>query len=232
MKIMTFNTQHCLNYTTQEIDFSVMAEAIKICDPDIVGLNEMRGLGEEKGFEEQVEILASLTGFKYYYFGEAIKVRGNNPYGNGILSKYPFKSIEKIMIPDPQIKTGERHYETRCIIKAVFGNGVSVLVSHFGLNRDEQKNAVKTVLENLETEKCILMGDFNLRPENEILNPIRAVMKDVSSNDDDPMFTFPSDNPTRKIDYIFVSEDIEVYKAEIPQIIASDHRPHTAEILF
>ena len=43
---MTFNTQHCLNYTTQEIDFSVMAEAIKIYDPDIVGLNEMRGLGE------------------------------------------------------------------------------------------------------------------------------------------------------------------------------------------
>ena len=190
MKIMTFNTQHCLNYTTQEIDFSVMAEAIKICDPDIVGLNEMRGLGEEKGFEEQVEILASLTGFKYYYFGEAIKVRGNNPYGNGILSKYPFKSIEKIMIPDPQIKTGERHYETRCIVKAFLDNGVSVLVSHFGLNRDEQKNAVKTVLENLETEKCILMGDFNLRPESEILTlPIAKLIPPAITSSPAALYT-------------------------------------------
>ena len=28
MKIMTFNTQHCLNYLEQKIDFSVMAKAI------------------------------------------------------------------------------------------------------------------------------------------------------------------------------------------------------------
>ena len=28
MKIMTFNTQHCLNYLEQKIDFAVMAKAI------------------------------------------------------------------------------------------------------------------------------------------------------------------------------------------------------------
>jgi endonuclease/exonuclease/phosphatase family metal-dependent hydrolase len=41
MKIMTFNTQHCLNYLEQKIDFDIMAEAITDLDDDIVGLNEL-----------------------------------------------------------------------------------------------------------------------------------------------------------------------------------------------
>jgi endonuclease/exonuclease/phosphatase family metal-dependent hydrolase len=43
-------------------------------------------------------------------------------------------------------------------------------------------------------------------------------------------FSFPSDAPNKKIDYIFVSRDVEVLAADIPDIVASDHRPHTAEI--
>ena len=41
MKIMTFNTQHCKNYVEGHVDFEIMANAIKTCAPDIVGLNEM-----------------------------------------------------------------------------------------------------------------------------------------------------------------------------------------------
>jgi endonuclease/exonuclease/phosphatase (EEP) superfamily protein YafD len=35
-----------------------------------------------------------------------------------------------------------------------------------------------------------------------------------------------------KIDYIFVSKDVEVVSANIPAIVASDHRPHTATANF
>ena len=42
--------------------------------------------------------------------------------------------------------------------------------------------------------------------------------------------TFPSDKPVEKIDYIFVSRDIKVLSAYVPEIIASDHRPLVAEI--
>ena len=88
MKIMTFNTQHCLNYMTKKIDFDVMAKAIIDCDADIVGLNEMRGLGNIEEYAEQVEILAKLTGMKYFYFGKAVDFPAG-PYGNGFLSKIP-----------------------------------------------------------------------------------------------------------------------------------------------
>ena len=41
MKIMSFNTQHCLNYLKREVDYQIMANTIKDLGADIVGLNEM-----------------------------------------------------------------------------------------------------------------------------------------------------------------------------------------------
>lgn len=229
MKIMSFNTQHCLNYLEQKIDFQIMADAIKKCDADIVGLNEMRGKGIHPEYTAQVEKLSKLTGMKNFYFARAIKfVVG--PYGNGIISKYPIVEAKTIPIPDPEKKKYSRLYETRCLLKARLSNGLTVLVTHFGLNPDEQENAVKTVVANLEDEKCILMGDFNLIPDNELLKPIREKMVDTADWFDKEKFSYPSDNPKRKIDYIFVSPDIRIVAADIPAIVAADHRPHTAEI--
>ncbi len=228
MKVMSFNTQHCLNYLEQKIDFEIMAQAIKTVGADIVGLNEMRGKGERADYTDQTEMLSRLSDLPYCYFAEAIRFRGNDPYGNGILSRYPIVSAQTIGIPDPEEKTGTKLYETRCLLKAKLANGYTVLVVHFGLNPDEHKNAVATILDHLEEEKCILMGDFNVLPEDEVLLPIRARMKDTALAFDQPKLSFPSDCPNRKIDYIFVSPDVDVVAADIPEVIASDHRPHTA----
>jgi endonuclease/exonuclease/phosphatase family metal-dependent hydrolase len=86
------------------------------------------------------------------------------------------------------------------------------------------------VLENLEDEKCILMGDFNLEPDSPILAPIRARMRDAAELFEGEKKSWPSDEPRVKIDYIFATPDVEILNADIPAIVASDHRPHTAEI--
>ena len=227
MKIMSFNTQHCLNFSEQRIDYELMARTINEAGADIVGLNEMFDGGN---FDKQTKKLSELTGLENYYFAKAIDDY-DGPYGNGILSKIPFKSVEAIIIPDPNPKRIEGgYYETRCLLKAELENGITVLVTHFGLNPDEQENAVKTILENIRSEKCILMGDFNVEPNNELLNPIREKMKDTSLGFCENKKSFPSDNPRIKIDYIFVSNDIEVVSSDIADIIASDHRPHIAEV--
>lgn len=228
MKIMTFNTQHCLNYITREIDFEVMAKAIREVDADIVGLNEMRGKSDDPEFAEQVETLAALTGMPYFYFAPAIYKRG--PYGNGFLSKIPIVKAENIPIPDPNPRRFETRYETRCVLRAELEGGVTVLVSHFGLNADEKENAVETVLKHMSDRRCILMGDFNLRPDDVILNPIRERMQDAATLFDSEKLSFPSDEPRCKIDYVFVSPDIKIIAADIPPIVASDHRPHTATV--
>ena len=230
MKIMTFNTQHCLNYIERKIDFRLMADTIVNFGAELIGLNEMRGKGENAEYDRQTEILSELTGIGHYYFAKAIDVPNMGPYGNALLSKIPVVSAETVPIPDPVPKEGFRSYETRCVLKVKLENGLTVLVTHFGLNPDEQENAVKTVLEKLTEKKCILMGDFNVCPDNAVLDPIRARMKDTACGFDTPKLSFPSDAPCRKIDYIFVSHDIEVVTADIPPIVASDHRPHTATV--
>lgn len=232
MKIMSFNTQHCRNYITRVIDYPLMADTIVACGADIVGLNEMRGAGEREGFEAQTEMLSELTGMEHRYFAQAILFEGPNPYGNALLSRVPIVHAETILVPDPpmETRTGTECYETRCLLKAKLQNGLTVMVIHFGLNPDEQANAARTVMEHMEDERCILMGDFNVEPDDAVLAPIRARMKDAADKLGAPKLSFPSDCPDRKIDYIFVSPDIDVIAADIPAIVASDHRPHTAEI--
>lgn len=233
MKLMSFNTQHCLNYLEQKIDFQIMADAILTCEADIVGLNEMRNAGEYEDYVDQTGILSELTGLENHYFAQAIRFHGGkNPYGNALLSRYPLKSVETILVPDPEPKAYDGYYETRCLLKAKLENGLTVLVIHFGLNPDEQENAVQTILANLEDEKCILMGDFNVVPDDKVLLPIRERMVDTAEFFDAPKLSFPSDNPTVKIDYIFVSKDIQVVEADVPAIVAADHRPHTATVVM
>ncbi len=238
MKIMSFNTQNCLNYVTQEIDFPKMAEAIKECDADIVGLNEMHGEGVHFEYVDQTKILSELTGIENYHFNKATDIYDDDtgelegPFGNSILSKYPILSVENIPIPDPKNPSGNELYETRSILKAKLSNGYTVLVTHFGLNHDEHLNAVRVVTENLENEKCILMGDFNVEPSDDVIDPIREKMVDLAEIFCPDKLSFPSIDPFKKIDYIFVSSDLKsrVVSADIPDIVSADHRPHICEI--
>ena len=232
IKFMSFNTQHCLNFLEQKIDFDIMVDAIKKCDADIVGLNEMRDKGEMEDYEAQTEILANRLGY-YHYFAKAIDFAGTNPYGNGLISKYPILSAETVLVPAPTDRKYSGYYEDRCLLKAsldINGEPVTVMVIHFGLNPDEAQNAVETVVSNLPDNKVILMGDFNLPPESELLLPIRERLFDTAKLFDEAKLSYPSDNPYIKIDYIFASRDIEVISADVPEIVASDHRPHTAKI--
>jgi endonuclease/exonuclease/phosphatase family metal-dependent hydrolase len=231
IKIMSYNTQHCLNFLTQKIDFDLIANTIKNCGADIIGLQEIRGEGPREDYVDQIKVLSEKTGF-YHYFAEAIKVDDTNPYGNAILSKYPITSAETIAIPDPEVKKYKDGYETRCILKAKIdvADGLNIIVSHFGLNKDEQKNAVTTVLENLPDEKCVLMGDFNMKPKNRILKPIKEKLFDTAEMFECKKLSYPSDKPRVKIDYIFVSKDLCVSSADIPEIISSDHRPYISTV--
>ncbi len=230
MIVMSFNTQHCLNYVEQKIDFEIMARAIKQCDADVVGLNEIHGEGKDEEYTDQTKTLSELTGLENHYFAKATYIDNCGPFGNAILSRYPIISVENIPIPDPEVKSGTELYETRCLLKAKLANGITVMITHFGLNHDEHLNAVRVVTENIEKEKCILMGDFNAEPDNEVLNPIRELLFDTAALYSSDLLSFPSIDPYKKIDYIFTSRDLKVITADIPNIVAADHRPHTAEI--
>ena len=135
-----------------------------------------------------------------------------------------------MLIPDPLTRVEGRRYETRCILKARLACGLTVAVVHVGLNRDEQACALCTLMEEIEDERFILMGDFNMTPDDPLLSPIRERLFDTALLSDDPLLTFPSDAPDQKIDYIFTSRDLRVKNVCVPKWVVSDHRPCIIEI--
>lgn len=237
IKIMTFNIQHGEDYINGGINLSNIAETIKKCGADIVSLNEVRGKGETSDYTEQAEIIAGMLGY-YSYFAKAIYFPGEGPYGNALLSRFPILNAETILVPDPPVKDEDAYYETRCILKAKIQidpdstESLNILVSHFGLAKAEVRNAVKTVCSLIEsTEKpLVFMGDLNAEPDDEKIKPLFSCLNSADPMLKDNFYSFPSDSPNLKIDYIFVSADVTVTEADIPQIIVSDHLPYTAAI--
>ncbi len=243
MKVMQFNIQHGAEFyhPKKKINLPLVASVIKKFDPDIVSLNEVRGKAASGGAEDytdQTEELMLLTGMNGY-FAPAINIKGKGLYGNAILTKYPILKSVDIPVPSPMDRYYNIHrYEDRCLLKAklsVDGRTVTVLSCHMGLNDDERVNAVVTICSELEKIRTpvILMGDFNMAPTNTVLDPIKARLHDTSKGFAcENLFSFPTDNPTVKIDYIFASNSFKVTSAEIPGISSSDHLPLTARLEF
>jgi endonuclease/exonuclease/phosphatase (EEP) superfamily protein YafD len=77
----------------------------------------------------------------------------------------------------------------------------------------------------------VLVGDMNATPDSEELKPLFAAFQDAwSTLHHLPGYTFSAINPTKRIDYIFASEGIEVNNAEVIHNLASDHLPVIADV--
>ena len=226
---MTYNIFSGRNLA-RDLNLKHAASVIRKVQPDFVTLNEVRSHTEDVGPINQACELARLTGY-YPIFGKAIDILGGE-YGNGFLSRLPVLQSEVIHIPDPE-RTGDYYYEHRCILRCVLlanEQPITVLCTHFGLAPAEQQNAVDTVLTLLakENNPVLLMGDLNVEPHYEVLQPLFDKLTDTAK--DSGILTFPSDEPKIKIDHIFCSQHFKAAKVYSIDTQNSDHRPLIAEL--
>lgn len=233
LRIMTYNIQHGHPHLGSGIDLNKVCDVIRRYDPDIVALNEVRGRGIHSEYTAQAEEMAAILGY-HCFFGRSLYVGGQNPYGNAVLSKYPITDAQIMKIPNPVSETVEQRSISRCVIEILADGNVipfAIYSTHFGLTEAEHEHATATLLIQLESETIpfALMGDFNMTPEDPLLAPLNQMLNGTDSLLSGK-FSFPSDRPRQKIDYIYVSKGIEVICAEIPQIVASDHCPVYADI--
>ncbi|MBR3835211.1 MAG: endonuclease/exonuclease/phosphatase family protein [Clostridia bacterium] len=233
MKFMSFNIQHATDYIRQVIDLDYFAEEIKRLNPDFLGLNEVMNEGDDEEYTDQVGFFCEKLGWNGF-FGLGDMIDGNNPFGNAIITKYPIKEVENFPIPDPEDKSEPAYYESRCVIRAIVevdGTDVCWLVCHMGLAKLERENAVKVISLLIDSTDLpvILMGDFNVEPDGEVLLPIRERLLDTADLFDSMKeCTFPSDKPFKKIDYIFY-RGLECVSAETLHEVIADHLPVVAD---
>ncbi|MBR4204289.1 MAG: endonuclease/exonuclease/phosphatase family protein [Clostridia bacterium] len=238
LTVMTYNIQHGLVYRSDPptIDLSAAAAVIRESGADFVGLNEVRGRGVRADYTAQAETMAALLGW-HCFFGKSIDVSGPNPYGNAVLSRFPITETRVCHIPDPKESERDRRFEHRSVTRAVIslpeGSGAfTVFSSHFGLSKAERRNAAETVLALAEREEnpFAIMGDFNTDPTDPVLAPLFERYDEAGAYC--PGYTFPSDRPSCRIDYLFCSPDTRIESARVIPAEASDHRPVLAEISF
>ena len=257
LKIMTYNvasgrvyedTSKINSYGGCPQDLSRCASIIRGISPDFCGINEINHYhSKDIAIKNQPEFLANNTGLTYCVFGRAMTTKsgGGRDYGNAVISKHPIISSEIISIPDPVIKDENKYYENRSItkVKLDIAGGITVLQTHMGLAIAEAKNAVNTVFRLLDEidGPVILMGDFNMRPSNILIDMLRERLFDTALIRDDYIPTFPSyiypegfhpgdETPPCKIDYIFVSKHFKTLSIDVINTSVSDHMPVVVEV--
>lgn len=237
LRFMTYNTSHGQPIYEEEptISLELLADVIRKSDADIVVLNEIYGrvAGSELFPAAQAEKIAAHIGY-HCYFARSVMLWGNHPYGNAILSKYPIVETKIYPVPEPVKPYESPYYEDRSVCRCVvefLAEGeirqVAVYASHYGLSPAEHKCAVETTLGAMEGETLpyVFMGDLNMQPDNEIMNPLFEKMTDTACVLEGDCFTFPADKPEIKIDYIFTSDQMKPVYSKVIKTFASDHRP-------
>lgn len=77
----------------------------------------------------------------------------------------------------------------------------------------------------------ILAGDMNATPESPELVPLFQQFEDTwALMNEDPGYTFPSESPNKRIDYVLTTPGMDVQSATVLPSMASDHLPVTADI--
>lgn len=240
LKIMTFNIQHGRNHNLQGdiIDLPLMANTVISQAPDIVGFNEVRKGSEPQKtphYPDEPAFFESQLGGNCY-FGNTLELEKGCFYGNAVWSKYPFLNTEKFLVPDVPLedRIPGFHYETRCVLRSDYeiqGKKLTVLSSHFGLGPQERDNVVDLVISLAETidNPIILMGDFNMTPDDYNIKKLSQIFTDVHASLGKDELTFTSDNPVMRIDYIF-TKGLKILTADTVKVIAADHFPIIAEV--
>ena len=158
-------------------------------------------------------------------FGEAMPYDGGS-YGEGILSRLVFYRSQNHPLPfleghEPRAALEiELKLENQEIIKFI---GTHLDHTENDEDRLRQTKEINRIFQNTE-EAMILAGDMNAAPESEVIKELEKIWYDCANNKD--FFTYPSDNPKERIDYIFVKpaerwEVLEIHP--VCDIKGSDH---------
>jgi endonuclease/exonuclease/phosphatase family metal-dependent hydrolase len=115
--------------------------------------------------------------------------------------------------------------------------GFCAISMHLGLHPRERlahARALATLVEGVEAP-IVAGGDLNEKPDGRAVGFLSERFRDawLLGGDADGE-TFPADDPTSRIDYLFLSDGIAVERVLVPPgpdaREASDHRPLVAEL--
>lgn len=243
LRVMTYNIYGArATSPANAADLDAIAEVIRRQNPDFVTLNEVDVFTNRTGKDvHQARDLAEKLGMEWH-FSKAID-RDGGEYGDAVLSKYPILEKRSYRLPCAAEQPGEDR--SLCVIRVqIDGKNLYVASTHLDhLSGDASRLVQATEIRRIrDTElegDLILCGDLNAIPSSNVIATMTSFLTNTGPID---QYTFPSDDPSRKIDYIMYAP-IEHFGVQNCQVVsrgdqqvggvdASDHRPVIADIRF
>jgi endonuclease/exonuclease/phosphatase family metal-dependent hydrolase len=206
---------------------------------DVVLLQEVDRATRRSGGVDQLAELRRLTGM-HGVFGRAIDFDGGE-YGIAMLSRWPI--LESAVVPlRAELPRGLTHeaYEARILLHVLLDSpwgALPVLNTHlsheaFGTYRRQELVGLLGELHRLagRTGMVIVGGDFNAVPGTDEVEAVTLAFTDAWElcGEGDGR-TYPSDEPVRRIDYVFLRE-AGCTVARVHPTTISDHRPLVVEV--
>ena len=239
IRVMTYNVHGCKGMDGR-ISPERIARVIAKCQPDIVALQELDMHRLRSGTIDQPHVIAKALEMDYH-FCPAMAVEEER-YGNAILSRFPMSVREAKGLPG----MGARQEPRGALWVTVHTpqGPLQMINTHLGLNRRERLEQIQALLgeEWMGHPECatplLLVGDFNALPGSRECQRIKAVVRDAQEEMDGhrPLATWWGRFPLRRIDHVFVSEDVEVRNVEVSRTrmdrVASDHLPLVVDVVL
>ena len=243
LRVMSYNIRAAV-----ESDLSEIADEIKSHHPDVVALQEVDvHWGERSSFADQAMNLAEMLGM-YHFFGEIYNLpptgdrSENRRYGMALLSKYPFQHRKNHSLA--RLSSLNESNSNSPVLMPGFpevginldGQTVHIFNTHLDYRPDPalRRRQVGEILEIIRQKKgpVILMGDLNADPEDPEIGELFELFNDAWENGEGGGFTFPADDPQKRIDYILYTDHFEVTGVFVPNTQKSDHRPVIATLVL
>lgn len=224
IRVLTLNILHGAT-TKGDFDLDAIAKVIIEAKPDFVALQEVDfKTRRAKGYDLATELgwRAKLQAL----FGRAMKYDGGE-YGEGVLSGYTLLSSKNHALPHAP----EHEPRAALEITTVLGSGdtVSFIGTHLDHVTDDtdrvaQAKSINAIFANGK-HPMILAGDLNDVPGSRTINVFES-MWTAAFRGAETAFTYPSDRPEKKIDYVmFYPQDRwrVLERRAICDVVASDH---------
>ena len=243
LRVMTYNIYGArATSPANAADLDAIAEVIRRQNPDFVTLNEVDVFTDRTGKDvHQARDLAEKLGMEWH-FSKAID-RDGGEYGDAVLSKYPILETRSYRLPCAAEQPGEDR--ALCVIRVqIDGKDLYVASTHLDhlsgdASRLVQAAEIRRIRDTELEGDLILCGDLNAIPSSNVIATMTSFLTNTGPID---QYTFPSDDPSRKIDYIMYAP-IEHFGVQNCQVVsrgdqqvggvdASDHRPVIADIRF
>lgn len=219
---ITRSWRHVLPHREHQLQLNTIGQLLS--EYDLVALQETDAGSFRSRFTNQVEYLAEMGQFPYWYQQLNRNYGRLAQHGNGILSRYSPCIMEDHRLPG--------RLPGRGAIAIQLGSGddaLMVVVLHLSLGPGSRRKQLEYVRELIgEHKTLVIMGDFNCHHDQILLN---GPLKDLRlHHPEEGLHTYPSWQPDKALDHILVSEDIQVLSASVLNHTLSDHLPIAMEI--